>query len=163
MKIENEKVVTMHFTVMDKEKTVIDSTYDAEPLAFIQGSGLLVPALEEALFGLAANDKKSVALTAEQAYGERFEQLIQSMPKTMFEGMDVNVGMQFRATTDDGEQTVIVVDISDDKIIVDGNHPLAGIDLTFDVEVLEVREATTDELSHGHIHAQGESCGHSHH
>jgi FKBP-type peptidyl-prolyl cis-trans isomerase SlyD len=163
MKIENEKVVTMHFTVMDKEKTVIDSTYDAEPLAFIQGSGLLVPALEEALFGLAASDKKSVSLTADQAYGERFEQLIQSMPKTMFEGMDVNVGMQFRATTDDGEQTVIVVDISDDKIVVDGNHPLAGIDLTFDVEVLEVREATTDELSHGHPHVEGESCGHSHH
>jgi FKBP-type peptidyl-prolyl cis-trans isomerase SlyD len=162
MNIENEKVVSMHFTVMDGEKTEIDSTYGAEPLAFIQGTGLLVQGLEDSLVGMKTGEKKTVALEAEHAYGQRHEQLIQSMPVTMFEDMEVAVGMQFRATTDDGEQTVIVVEVSDEAIIVDGNHPLAGIDLTFDVEIMEVREATEDELNHGHIHAHGESCGHEH-
>ena len=162
MKIENDKVVTMHFTVMDGEKTQIDSTYEGEPLAFIQGTGLLVQGLEDALIGMTVSDKKTVALTAEHAYGQRFPQLVQSMPVSMFEEMEVEVGMQFRATTDEGEQTVIVVEKTDDAIVVDGNHPLSGLDLTFDVEIVEVRDATEEELNHGHIHAHGESCGHEH-
>ena len=162
MNIENEKVVTMHFNVLDKEKTVIDTTYESEPLIFIQGTGLLVQGLEEALIGMSAKDKKTVDLTAEHAYGPRFPQLVQSMPKSMFDGMEVDVGMQFRATTDEGEQTVIVVEVADDTIMVDGNHPLAGIDLTFEVEIMDVRDATEEELDHGHIHAHGESCGHNH-
>jgi len=74
---------------------------------------------------------------------------------------DLEVGSQLRATTDDGEQTVIVIDVQEDEITVDGNHPLAGIDLKFDVEILEVRDATADELEHGHVHGEG-GCGHSH-
>lgn len=161
MKIENDKVVALHFTVVDAEKTEIDNTYDDQPLMFIQGSGLLVPGLEEALLGMAVGDKKTVALQSENAYGERYEQLVQAMPLSMFDGMEVAVGMQFRATTDEGEQTVIVVDVSDETVVVDGNHPLAGIDLTFNVEVMEIRDATEDELNHGHVHGAG-GCGHEH-
>ena len=162
MKIEKDKVISMHFTVLDSEKTEIDTTYPDSPLSFIQGTGLLVAGLEDALYGMETADKKTISLTAEEAYGLRHQQLVQSMPVNMFEGMDVEVGMQFRATTDDGEQTVIVVEVSDEAIVVDGNHPLAGIDLIFNVEIVEVREPTEEELAHGHIHAQGESCGHSH-
>lgn len=163
MNIEKDKVVSMHFNVKDAEDTQIDTTYPDQPLSFIQGSGLLVAALEDALYGLGAGDKKSVSLEADQAYGPRYEQLLQTMPKNMFEGMDVEIGMQFRATTDEGEQTVIVVGIEEDSITVDGNHPLAGIPLTFDVEIVEVREPTEEELSHGHVHADGSSCSHQHH
>jgi len=162
MKIEKDQVVSMHFNVTDSEKTEIDTTYPNDPLSFIQGSGLLVVGLEEALYGLQAGDKKSVDLSAEDAYGLRHEQLVQAMPKEMFDGMEVDVGMQFRATTDDGEQTVIVVEVSDESIVVDGNHPLAGIDLTFNVEIIDVRAPTEEELAHGHIHADGQSCGHHH-
>ena len=160
MKIEKDKVVSMHFNVTDTEQTEIDSTYPNDPLNFIQGSGLLVAGLEEALYGMEATQKKSIELAAEDAYGLRHEQLVQAMPKEMFEGMDVDVGMQFRATTDDGEQTVIVVEVNDESIVVDGNHPLAGIDLNFNVEIVSVREPTEEELAHGHIHADGQSCGH---
>ncbi len=159
MKIENDKVVTMHFSVTDADKTEIDTTYGDEPLSFIQGSGLLVPGLEDALTGMTIGEKKTVALQAQDAYGERYEQLVQAMPASMFDGMEVAVGMQFRATTDEGEQTVIVVDVAQDSIVVDGNHPLAGIDLTFNVEITDVRDATEEELSHGHIHADGGCCG----
>lgn len=162
MKIENDKVVTMHFNVLDSDEVEIDTTYDSEPLIFIQGTGLLVPGLEAALPGLQTGDKKTISLAAADAYGERYEQLIQAMPASMFDGMEVAVGMQFRATTDEGEQTVIVVDVSEDTIVVDGNHPLAGIDLTFNIEVMDVRDATEEELDHGHIHADGSSCGHDH-
>lgn len=163
MNIEKDKVVLMHFNVKDSEDTQIDTTYPDQPLSFIQGSGLLVAALEDALYGLGAGDKKSVNLEPDDAYGPRYEQLLQTMPKNMFEGMDVEVGMQFRATTDEGEQTVIVVGVEEDSITVDGNHPLAGIPLTFDVEIVEVREPTEEELSHGHVHADGSSCSHQHH
>lgn len=163
MNIEKDKVVSMHFNVKDAEDTQIDTTYPDQPLAFIQGSGLLVAALEDAIYGMVAGDKKSVSLEPDQAYGPRYEQLLQTMPKDMFDGMDVEVGMQFRATTDEGEQTVIVVGVDEQGITVDGNHPLAGIPLTFEVEIVEVREPTEEELSHGHVHADGSSCGHQHH
>ncbi len=86
---------------------------------------------------------------------------MQAVSLDLFDGMDVQPGMSFRATTDDGEQSVVVLDVTDDEVIVDGNHPLAGMDLTFDVEIVEVREATADELSHGHVHGPG-GCGHNH-
>ena len=86
---------------------------------------------------------------------------MQAVPKSMFEGMEIEVGMQFRASTDDGDQSVMIIDIQEDDVIVDGNNPLAGITLNFDVEILEVRDATADELEHGHVHGDG-GCGHDH-
>ncbi|WDE00024.1 FKBP-type peptidyl-prolyl cis-trans isomerase [Thalassomonas actiniarum] len=162
MKISSNKVVVMHYAVSDSEGTLIDSSYDHQPLAVIHGTGYLIPGLEDALLDHQVGDKFEVAVKAEQAYGERNDNFVQNVPKAMFEGIeDLDVGTQLRATTDDGEQTVIVIDISDDEITVDGNHPLAGIDLSFDVEILEVRDATEEELSHGHVHGEG-GCGHNH-
>lgn len=161
MKIENNSVVKMHYSVLDSEGNLIDSSYDGEPLEFINGSKYLIEGLENALVGKEAGATFEVSVTADEAYGPRIDGLVQQVGLEMFADFDVEVGMQLRATTDDGEQTVIVVEKTDDHVIVDGNHPLAGIDLKFDVEVLEVREATADEISHGHVHSAG-GCGHKH-
>jgi FKBP-type peptidyl-prolyl cis-trans isomerase SlyD len=162
MKIADNKVVVLHYAVSDSEDTLIDSSYDHSPLAVIQGSHYLIPGLESALVGHEAGDKFEVEVSADNAYGQREDGFVQTVPKNMFAGIeDLAVGSQLRATTDDGEQTVIVIDVQEDEITVDGNHPLAGIDLKFDVEVLEVRDATEEELAHGHVHGEG-GCGHSH-
>ncbi|GAA0820547.1 hypothetical protein GCM10009111_26200 [Colwellia asteriadis] len=162
MKITKNSVVVMHYAVSDSEDTLIDSSYDDKPMAIIQGTGYLIPGLENALESHEAGDKFEVAVSCEQAYGPRHDEYVQTVPKEALAGVEeLEVGTQLRATTDDGEQTVIVVDVQDDVITVDGNHPLAGIDLKFDVEILEVREATADELEHGHVHSE-DGCGHSH-
>lgn len=153
----------MHYAVSDSEGTLIDSSYDHKPMAIIQGTGYLIPGLEDALIDHQAGDKFEVAVTCKQAYGERHEEYVQTLPKELLQGVEaLTVGTQLRATTDDGEQTVIVINVTDKEVTVDGNHPLSGLDLSFDVEILEVRDATTDELAHGHIHAEGESCGGNH-
>lgn len=162
MKISENKVVVLHYAVSDSDDTLIDSSYDHKPLSIIHGTGYLIPGLEDALIDHVVGDKFEVAVSAENAYGDRHDEFVQTVPKSMFESVeDLAVGSQLRATTDDGEQTVIVIDVTDDEITVDGNHPLAGIDLKFDVDILEVRDATEDELTHGHVHGEG-GCGHEH-
>ncbi|MCM2680334.1 FKBP-type peptidyl-prolyl cis-trans isomerase [Echinimonas agarilytica] len=160
MKVAKDNVVILHYSVHSQE-TLLDSSLDGEPLNIIQGHGQLIPGLEAALDGKAKGDTFTVEIEADQAYGQRHETLMQAVSKEMFEGMDVQAGMQFRATTEAGDQSVIVLDVTDDEVIVDGNHPLAGMDLTFDVEVVDVREATAEELAHGHVHSAG-GCGHNH-
>jgi FKBP-type peptidyl-prolyl cis-trans isomerase SlyD len=163
MKITKNSVVVMHYAVSDSDDTLIDSSYDHKPMAIIYGTGYLIPGLEDALVDHQAGDKFEVSVEADKAYGPRHDDYVQSVQKDLLQGVeDLAVGTQLRATTDEGEQTVIVIDITDDVVTVDGNHPLAGLDLKFDVEILEVREATAAELEHGHIHAEGESCGHNH-
>jgi len=162
MKITDNKVVVLHYAVSDSEDTLIDSSYDHSPLSVIQGSHYLIPGLEDALVDHKAGDKFEVEVSADNAYGQREDGFVQTVPKDMFAGIeDLTVGSQLRATTDDGEQTVIVIDAQENEITVDGNHPLAGMDLKFDVEILTVRDATEEELAHGHVHAEG-GCGHNH-
>ena len=130
MKISENKVVVLHYAVSDSEDTLIDSSYDHKPLSIIYGTGYLIPGLEDALVDHVVGDKFEVAVSAEKAYGDRHDEYVQTVPKSMFESVeDLAVGSQLRATTDDGEQTVIVIDVTDDEITVDGNHPLAGLDL----------------------------------
>lgn len=161
MKITNNAVVKLHYAVSDSEGTLIDSSYDHKPLEVIQGTGYLIPGLEDAIDGKQAGDTFEVAVVAKDAYGERFDELVQTVPKELMQGVeDLQVGTQLRATTDEGEQTVIVVDVTDDEITVDGNHPLAGIDLNFDVEILNVRQATAEEIEHGHVHSEEGCNGH---
>lgn len=155
MKIANNTVVKMHYSVLDSEGNLIDSSYEGEPLEFLQGQKFLIEGLENSLNGRIKGDTFEVKIEADNAYGQRHDGLVQQIGAEMFSEFDVEVGMQLRATTDDGEQTVIVIEKTDEYVIVDGNHPLAGIDLTFDVEILEVREATPDEISHGHVHQEG--------
>jgi FKBP-type peptidyl-prolyl cis-trans isomerase SlyD len=162
MKIAKNNVVVMHYAVSDSEGTLIDSSYEDKPMAIIQGVGYLIPGLDDALIDHQAGDKFEVAVACDQAYGERHDDYVQTVPREVLAGVeDLALGTQLRATTDDGEQTVIVIDVQDDVITVDGNHPLSGLDLSFDVEVIEVREATAEELEHGHVHAEG-GCGHEH-
>jgi len=160
MKISKNSVVVMHYAVSDSEGTLIDSSYDHKPMTIIQGTGYLIPGLEDALLERQAGDKFEVAVECKHAYGERHDEYVQTVPKELLQGVEeLAVGTQLRASTDDGEQTVIIIDINDKEVTVDGNHPLSGLDLRFDVDILEVREATVEELAHGHIHAEGESCG----
>ncbi len=160
MNIDNSTVVTLHFTVSTTEGTQIDSSRDSDPMTVLQGSHYLIKGLEDELEGKAKGDAFSIDISPELAYGERFDKLVQSVPKTMFEGMEVDVGMTFRASTDEGEQSVMIIDVTEDEVIVDGNHPLAGVTLNFDVEIMDVRKATEDELAHGHAH--GPSGDHHH-
>ncbi len=163
MTIENMKVVAMHYSVSDKNGNELDSSFGAEPLVFIHGTGSLIYGLEQALTGRSAGERFSLEVLAADAYGERHDELTQAVPKAMFEGMDVAAGMRFRAAGDDGrEQSVIILDVTDDEVIVDGNHPLAGLDLSFDIEILLVRDATADELAHGHAHGIDGHAGHDH-
>lgn len=161
MQIADNLVVTLHYTVKTPDGEAIDSSVNKEPLSFIQGSQFMIAGLEESLYGKIKGDTFEVSIPPEKAYGERHEQLVQQVPLDMFEGMDVDVGMSFRATTDDGEQSVMIIDKDDEHVTVDGNHPLSGLTLLFDVSVEDVREATSEELAHGHVHGPG-GCGHQH-
>jgi len=160
MIIAKDDVAIFEYTVTANGEQ-LDTSEGKEPLAIIVGQGQLVPGLEQALIGKQVGDKFDTEIAAEEAYGERNDNLVQAVPKAMFGDVEVEVGMQFRATTDEGEQSVIIIGIEDDEVIVDGNHPLAGIDLAFSIEVTEVRKATEEELAHGHVHAPG-GCGHHH-
>lgn len=161
MNIAKNTVVTMHYTVATTDGTQIDSSRDGEPMVHLQGSQYLIQGLEDALNDKVKGDIFVTEVKPEDAYGERHEQLVQNVPKAMFGDNEVKVGMTFRASTDEGEQTVMIVDETEDEVVVDGNHPLAGMDLTFDVEILDVRAATDEEIEHGHAHGAG-GCGHSH-
>ena len=160
MQIENQKVVILNYTLTDKEGTVIDESRDGS-FAYMHGASNIIPGLENALAGKSAGDSMNVAVDPEQGYGTRDDSKTQQVSRDMFpEDADIEVGMQFHAQGPGGETLVVTVaDIQDDTVTVDGNHPLAGEQLNFDVEVIEVREASEEEISHGHVHGPG---GHHH-
>jgi len=160
MQVSDQKVVFIHYTLTGEEGVVIDSSEGHEPLAYIHGHGNIIPGLENALLGKTAGDKFKVTIPPEEAYGPRDDELIQSVPKEAFHGVDEIIpGMQFHTETPDGIQLVTVVDVKGDEVILDGNHPMSGLTLNFDVEITDVREATEEELEHGHVHGPG---GHHH-
>ena len=161
MNISENSVVTLHFTVCSADGTQIDSSREGEPMVILQGSHYLIQGLEDHLDGKQAGDKFVIDVEPDLAYGERHEELVQVVPKSMFEGIKVEPGATFRATIDEGEQSVMVVDVTDEEVVVDGNHPLSGLTLNFDVEVLEVRDGTEDEIAHGHPHVEN-GYGHVH-
>ncbi len=156
MQIENEKVVTLHYKLTDNKGAVIDQSDDGS-FAYLHGANNIIPGLEDALTGKNAGDKFDVTIAPEQGYGERNEAMLQEVPREMFEsGADIQVGSQFHAQGPNGETLVVaVVEVKDDKVVVDGNHPLAGVPLNFDVEVVDVRDATAEEIEHGHVHGAG--------
>ncbi|MFT6269692.1 MAG: FKBP-type peptidyl-prolyl cis-trans isomerase SlyD [Alphaproteobacteria bacterium] len=161
MLIADNHVITLHYAVKTQNGDLIDESKSSEPLAFIQGSHFMIAGLEDALYGKQKGEKFEITIEPEEAYGHRQDQLVQEVPANMFEGMEIEVGMSFRATTDQGEQSVIIIDKDDNQVTVDGNHPLSGMTLMFDVSIEDVREATADEIDHGHVHGAG-GCGHSH-
>ncbi len=153
MQIAKDKVVTIDYTLMDGQGTVLDSSQDDEPLSYIQGAGSIIPGLEAALEGKSIGEALQVTIAPDQAYGERDEALMQTVSRDSFEGADqLEAGMRFRVQSDSGLQVITVVAVQGDAVTIDGNHPLAGVTLNFDVTIRGVRDATGEELSHGHVH-----------
>ena len=159
MQVADNMAVSIHYTLTNDDGEVLDSSIGDEALVFLQGSGNIIPGLEKAMVGKVTGEKFNVRIVPEEAYGELMEDMIQVLSRDMFEGIDnIEVGMQFHADVSSGPGVVTVVSIEGDDITIDGNHPLAGIALNFDVEVIDVRLATEEESSHGHIHGAG--CHH---
>jgi len=161
MKVGKDKVVLMHYTLKNDEGDVIDSSDGADPLPFLQGHGNIIPGLESALEGSKVGDKLDVSIEPEEGYGLRMQDAIQEIPSSALQGVDeVKVGMQLQSQDKDGNAFLVTVTkIEDDKITVDGNHPLAGQTLYFSVSIESIRKAEAEALSHGHVHADG----HHHH
>jgi FKBP-type peptidyl-prolyl cis-trans isomerase SlyD len=159
MQVADNTAVSIHYTLTNDEGEVLDSSIGQDTLEYLHGSGNIISGLENALSGKAVGDKFNVRIPAIDAYGEFTDEMIQVISKSMFEGIDqIEVGMQFHADVSYGTGVVTVVEIDGDNVTIDGNHPLAGQALTFDVEVVAIRPATKEETAHGHIH--GEGCHH---
>lgn len=159
MQVADNMAVSIHYTLTNDEGDVLDSSRDDEALVYLHGEGNIISGLEEAMSGKAVGDKFNVRIAAEDAYGEFMDDRIQVISRAMFDGIDdLEIGMQFQADVSDGPGVVTIVKIEGDDVTIDGNHPLAGQALTFDVEVMAVRAATAEELEHGHVHGAG--CHH---
>ncbi len=161
MRIEQNKVVMMHYKLSDKDGNVIDSSEGREPLAYIHGIGALVPGLEQELENKGKGEKFTAIVLPENAYGTRDEELVRVVPKSGFQGEEeMTVGMQVQIDTGDkGLAIATLTSIDGEDITLDLNHPLADTELHFDIEVMDIRLATDEEISHGHVHGEG---GHQH-
>jgi FKBP-type peptidyl-prolyl cis-trans isomerase SlyD len=156
MQISKHKVASIHYTLTDNDGKILDTSSGREPLTYIQGIGNLIPGMEEGLDGKSKGDKVKIKVSPEKGYGVKDASLEQKVPRTAFGTQEVKVGMQFQ-TNQGGVVTVTKIGLAD--ITVDANHPLAGVELNFDVEVIAIRLATQEELDHGHVHGPG---GHHH-
>ncbi len=160
MEIAHNTVVSFDYTLKDSSGNVIDSSKGSDPLTYIHGSGALIPGLARALEGKTSGASFSVTVPADEAYGERDDDLIEVVPRDRFDAnLDLAVGMQFEARDENERRIVTIVEIEGDQVTLDANHPLAGAELHFDVTVKSVRAATPEELTHGHVHGPG---GHHH-
>ena len=161
MVVAQDKVVSFHYTLTNDAGEVLDSSSGGDPLAYLHGQGNIVAGLEKALAGRQAGDKLRVRVEATDGYGVRDAALVKRVPRRSFGSVgDIKPGMQFQAQLERGQTRVVTVTaVKGDMVTIDGNHPLAGQDLNFDVEITEVRDATAEELAHGHVHGAG---GHHH-
>lgn len=160
MQIADKMVVTIDYTLKDDNGTILDSSNEGN-FAYLHGAQNIIPGLENALSGKSAGDEVEVSVSPAEGYGERNDSMIQAVPRDMFDSeQEIQVGMQFHAQSPEGEMIVVTVtDVEGDDITVDGNHPLAGVNLNFGVKVVDVREASQEEIEHGHVHGPG---GHNH-
>ncbi len=160
MQIADQCVVLFHYRLTDAEGELIDASPENQPLAYLHGAGNIVPGLEQAMTGHRAGDHFDVTVEPAQGYGERNDALVQTVPREMFQGIDtIEPGMRFTAESDRGPVAVTVTEVDGDQITVDGNHALAGKTLNFAITIAEVRQASAEELEHGHVHGPG---GHAH-
>ena len=161
MQIAANKAVSIDYTLTNDAGEVIDSSAGGAPLVYLHGAGNIIVGLEKALVGKQAGDEVKVAVEPEEAYGEYSAELVATLNRSMFEGVDeLEVGMQFHASGPDGGMQIVTIrELEGDDVIVDGNHPLAGQRLNFAVKVVNVRDASQEEIAHGHIHGEG---GHHH-
>jgi FKBP-type peptidyl-prolyl cis-trans isomerase SlyD len=162
MQIAESSFVTIHYTLTDAKGEVLDSSEGpdgGEPLSYVHGRGMIVPGLEEALTGKSEGDQLKVTVSPEDGYGQRQEVLIQKVSRDEFPDGDLEVGMRFRSHGPGGARIVTITALDEDMVTLDGNHPLAGATLNFDVKVVSVREATEKDIrSFGHGNHECSSC-----
>lgn len=160
MQISKQKVVTIDYVLTNTDGEIIDQSNNGE-FSYLHGAGNIIPGLESALESKQAGDEISVTVEPEQAYGVRNDALQQVVPRSMFdENAEIDVGKQFHAETPDGQPLIVtVIEVNGDDITLDGNHPLASETLNFKVQIIDVRDASEEEVSHGHAHGAG---GHPH-
>ncbi|HVI59869.1 MAG TPA: peptidylprolyl isomerase [Luteimonas sp.] len=152
MEITDARVASIHYTLTDDAGNVIDKSPESQPLRYFHGAGNIVPGLEKALAGKHAGDSLKVDVKPEEGYGPRNEGLVQVVPRSAFQGVDeVAPGMQFRAESGGRSRLITVVEAGDEQVTIDGNHPLAGRTLHFDVAVADVREASEVEKQAGRV------------
>lgn len=164
MQIAQNAVASLRYTLTDSQGNILDEATPQEPFVYLHGANNIIVGLETALTGKQTSDQLQVTIPPEDAYGLRDENMTQQVSKAMFGEVDDNQlkpGAQFNAQTNAGHQVITIAAVDGDTVTIDGNHPLAGETLHFDVTVLEVREATSEEISHGHAHGHGD-CGHDH-
>jgi FKBP-type peptidyl-prolyl cis-trans isomerase SlyD len=159
VQIQAKSVVSIEYTLKDDGGEILDKSEGRGPLTYLHGVGNLVPGLEKALEGKAVGDSVEVSVAPAEGYGDRNDKLVRKIPLRKIQDPRPQVGKRYRAQIDDGLAVVLVTAISGDYATVDANHPLASMTLHFAVKVVEVREATAEELSHGHVHGKG---GHHH-
>jgi len=160
MTISEKCVVSMHYKLTDESGQLLDESRD-QPLLYVHGTNSLIPGLEKQLDGKTIGDQITASVPPEEGYGPVMPQLIQNLPKSTFQGVDeIKVGMEFEASNENSEKMIVRVEaIEGEEVTINGNHPLAGKTLNFDVNIVDVREASEEELSHGHAHGEG---GHQH-
>ena len=160
MQVQNDHVVSIDYTLKNDAGEVMDTSEQNGPLAYLHGHQNIIPGLEKALDDKSVGDSFTVSIEPAEAYGERDERMIQTVPREMFQGVDeIEPGMRFQAQTEGGVTVVTIKEVNGDEITLDGNHELAGETLHFDVEVKEVRPASEEEIEHGHVHGPE---GHDH-
>lgn len=156
----SQQVIGFHYSLKDNDGNLVDTSEGRAPLLFLVGSGQIIPGLEKELVGMNIGDKKNVEVKAADAYGEVIDDLRISVKKSQFpEGQEVAIGDQFQVSNEAHAPIFTVTGIEGEDVHIDGNHPMAGKDLFFDVEVTEKRDATEEEVAHGHAHGEG---GHQH-
>ncbi|MDH3640273.1 MAG: peptidylprolyl isomerase [Gammaproteobacteria bacterium] len=156
MIVAKDKIVSFDYTLKDSEGIVLDSSEGREPLAYLHGADNIIPGLEDALSGKSSGDQVSAVIEPENAYGPRDDALVGKVPKENLEGVeDIQIGLQLQVQTPSGSKVVHVTHIDEETVTIDANHPLAGVTLHFDVTVTEVRDATAEEVEHGHAHGPG--------
>lgn len=153
------RVLSFNYTLKDSQGQVLDQSNDG-PLSFLEGAGQIIPALEEAIKHLPIGGSKSVKLEAKDAYGLPDPKMVMAVPKQELAHLKIEVGSFLQLQLSDSVKVVRITEITDDNVTLDGNHPLAGVDLEFDINMVDNREATAEELAHGHAHGPG---GHHHH
>ena len=161
MKISDKTAASFHYTLKNSAGEVLDSSAGNEALSYLQGGGNIVPGLERQMLGKSVGDKFHATVQPEEGYGVPNPAMLRVVPKNAFpEDVELAVGMQFGTQTPNGPAAIVIKSIEADSVTVDGNHPLAGVTLHFEIEITDVREASLEELQHGHVHGPG---GHHHH
>ncbi len=158
LSVDKNMVVSFHYTLVDKETgAVIESSHEDRPVTFLVGAGEIIPGLETRMIGMKVGEKRTIEVPADEAYGPRDPNLIQKIPREYFSNVPLEKGITLQAHTPDGRViTMVVVSFDDEEVVVDLNHPLAGRDLLFEVEVIGIREATPDEILHRYSHGAGD-------